>query len=107
MTKLKIKKGDTVQIITGDDKGKTGRVLEVYPKEMRLLVEQINIHSKHQRPTQQNTNGGIVKMEFPIPYSNAMIVDSEKNPSRIGIRSEVKNGKTIRTRFARTNKKDL
>ena len=107
MTKLKIKKGDTVKVITGDDKGKTGRVLEVYPKEMRLLVEQVNIHSKHQRPNQQNTQGGIVKKEFPINYSNVMIIDSDKKQTRIGIRREVKNGKSSAIRIARSNKKDL
>lgn len=107
MTKLKIKKGDTVKVITGDDKGKTGRVLDVFPKEMRVLVEQVNIHSKHTRPSQQNTKGGIVKMEFPMHYSNVMIIDSEKNETRIGIRQEVKSGKRTSIRFARSNKKDL
>lgn len=107
MTKLKIKKGDVVQVITGDDKGKTGRVLEVFPKEMRLLVEQINVHSRHTRPNQQNTQGGIIKKEFPIHYSNVMIIDSEKKPTRIGIRRDAKNGKKTITRFALSNNKDL
>lgn len=94
-------------VVTGDDKGKTGRVLEVYPKEMKLLVEQINIHSKHTRPNQTNAKGGIVKKELPVHYSNVMMVDSEKNPTRVGIRREEKNGKISSVRFARSNKKDL
>lgn len=105
MTKLKIKKGDTVQVITGDDKGKTGRVLEVYPEKMTLLVEQVNVHKKHTRPNQASPNGGIIPMEFPVHYSNVMLIDSEKNPTRIGIRRDEKNNTAIR--FARTNKKDL
>ncbi len=108
MTKLKIKKGDNVMVITGDDKGKTGRVLEVYPKERKLLVEQINIHSKHTRPNQQNQKGGIVKKEIPVDYSNVMMLDQDKKPTRIGIRRiEDKNGKQTSVRFARSNNKDL
>lgn len=105
--KLKIKKGDTIQVRTGSDKGKTGRVLEVYPKEMRLLVEQVNLRKKHTRPNAQNQQGGIVEKEMPIHYSNALILDTDKKPSRIGIRHEEKNGKQVSVRFARTNKKDL
>ncbi len=105
MTKLKIKKGDTVQVIAGDDKGRTGRVLEVYPGKMRILVEQVNVHKKHSRPSQANPNGGIISMEMPIHYSNVMMVDSEKKSTRIGIRRDAKSNTAIR--FARTNKKDL
>jgi large subunit ribosomal protein L24 len=107
MAKLKIKKGDTVKVIAGDDRGKTGRVLEVYPKTMKILVEGVNIHKKHTRPNQQYPNGGIISKELPIHYSNVMILDSDKNPTRIGIRVEEKNGKRVAIRFARTNKKDL
>jgi large subunit ribosomal protein L24 len=90
MAKLKIKKGDTVKVIAGDDRGKTGRVLEVYPKTMKILVEGVNIHKKHTRPNQQYPNGGIISKELPIHYSNVMILDSDKNPTRIGIRVEEK-----------------
>lgn len=107
MAKLKIKKGDTVKVIAGDDRGKTGRVLEVYPKTMKILVEGVNIHKKHTRPNQQYPNGGIISKEFPIHYSNVMILDSDKNPTRIGIRVEERSGKRVKIRFARTNKKDL
>lgn len=75
--KLKIKKGDNVKVITGDDKGKVGRVLEIDAKKMRLLVEGVNIHSKHEKPNQSNQNGGIVKVELPIHYSNVKLVVTE------------------------------
>lgn len=70
--KLKIKKGDQVRVIAGQDKGKSGRVLAVYPKEMRILVEGINIRIKHEKPNQQNQQGGRVEKEMPIHYSNVM-----------------------------------
>ncbi len=107
MAKLKIKKGDTVQVIAGDDKGKIGRVLEVYPKTMKILVEQVNVHKKHTRPNQQYPNGGVISKELPIHYSNVMIVDSDKKPTRIGIRHEIKGGRKETIRFAHTNNKDL
>lgn len=72
--KLKIKKGDTVEVITGEYKKETGRVLEVYPDKMRVLVEGVNIRKKHQKPTQTNPDGGIVDMEVPIHYSNVKLV---------------------------------
>jgi large subunit ribosomal protein L24 len=72
--KLKIKKGDTVEVITGENKNKAGRVLEVYPEKQRILVEGVNIVKKHQRPTQTHPDGGIVEMEAPIHYSNVKLV---------------------------------
>lgn len=74
--KLKIKKGDTVKVITGNDKGREGRVLEVYLKEMRILVEGVNEKFKHQKPNANNQQGGIVKMSFPIHYSNVKLVSN-------------------------------
>lgn len=105
--KLKIKKGDIVQVITGDDKGKTGRVMLVYPKKMKILVEGVNIQKKHTRPTQADPKGGIKSKEMPIHYSNVMILDSDKNPTRIGIRIEEKGKKRQSIRYAKTNGKDL
>ena len=79
--KLAIKKGDIVQVIAGNDKGKPGRVLEINRKTMRVLVEGINIRKKHTRPTQANPNGGILTKEMAIHYSNVMhMVDGK--PSR-------------------------
>lgn len=105
--KLKLKKGDIVQVIAGNDKGAVGRILEVYPDKMKVLVEGVNVRKKHTRPTQQNPKGGIVSKEMPIHYSNVLILDSDKNPTRIGIRIEEKDGKRISIRYSKKNGKDL
>ncbi|ROL58519.1 50S ribosomal protein L24 [Bacteroidetes/Chlorobi group bacterium Naka2016] len=105
--KLKLKKGDLVQVIAGNDKGAVGRILEIYPDKMRVLVEGVNVRKKHQRPTQTNPKGGIVSKEMPIHYSNVMILDSDKNPTRIGIRFEEKDGKNVKIRYSKKNGKDL
>lgn len=101
--KLKIKKGDIVQIIAGNDKGETGRVLKVYPQDLKILVEGVNVRKRHTRPNQSNQKGGILSKEMPIHYSNVQIVDSDKNPTRIGARIE---GDT-KVRYAKTNDKAL
>lgn len=72
--KLKIKKNDTVKVITGKDKGKEGRVLGVYPKTMKILVEGVNAKTKHARPNQNNQEGGITEIFSPIHYSNVQKV---------------------------------
>jgi large subunit ribosomal protein L24 len=89
---LKIKKGDTVQVMSGKDSGKTGRVLRVDPKKNRLFVEGLNIVKRHQRPrslkdTQRGGKvGGVIEKEGPIHVSNVMIVDPRDNkPTRIRI----------------------
>ncbi|GAB5465776.1 MAG: hypothetical protein Kapaf2KO_12120 [Candidatus Kapaibacteriales bacterium] len=74
--RLKIKKGDEVMVIAGKDKSRTGRVLEVYPEKMRILVEGINIRKKHTRPTQTNPDGGIIDTATPIHYSNVKLVSN-------------------------------
>jgi large subunit ribosomal protein L24 len=83
--KLKIKKGDTVQVIAGGNKGSVGRVLQVNPTDMRILIDGVNVRSKAMRPSQANPNGGIVKQAFPIHYSNVMLVDKNGKPTRIKI----------------------
>jgi large subunit ribosomal protein L24 len=82
--KLHIKKNDKVKIITGDDKGKEGKVLKVFPKEGRAIIEGLNIVKKHKKPTAQNTNGTIVEQEAPIHISNLMLVDGKGNATRTG-----------------------
>lgn len=87
--KLKIKKGDLVKVIAGDNKGRDGRVLEVIKtdnaNETKVVVEGVNIITKHTKPTAQNTKGGIVKTEAPIHISNVMLVDPKLNkPTRVG-----------------------
>ena len=73
-TKWKIKKGDTVKVIAGDDKGKTGRVIQMLPDEGKALVEGIRIVSRHTEPNATTPNGSIVKKEAPIDLSNLMLV---------------------------------
>ena len=87
MAKLHIKKGDTVYVNAGDDKGKTGRVLEVQVKKNRAIVEGINIVSKSTKPTAKYPQGGIVKLEAPVHISNLNVVDPKSGkPTRIGRR---------------------
>lgn len=81
--KLKIKKGDTVKVLSGDDKNKTGKVLSVLVKERRAIVEGVNMVSKHKKPDANNPNGSIIKLEAPIYISKIMVV-AAGNATRIG-----------------------
>jgi large subunit ribosomal protein L24 len=92
--KIHIKKGDTVKVLSGDDKGSQGKVLRVLPKSYRAIVEGLNMVTKHQKPTQTKPEGGIIKMEAPIHISNLMVVVSG-TPSRVGRKSD-DNGKLKR-----------
>jgi large subunit ribosomal protein L24 len=83
--KLKIKKSDVVMVIAGNNKGVTGRVLQVYPDKMRILVEQVNVRVKHEKPNKSNQKGGIVHKELPIHYSNVQLLEGNE-PTRVGIR---------------------
>jgi len=76
MAKLKIKKGDMVQIIAGDDKGKTAKVLQVMPKTNQVIVEGCKIAKKAVKPTEENTKGGHVNKEMPIDVSNVKKVEA-------------------------------
>src|SRR5688572_20035785 len=82
-----IKKGDTVQVMTGDDKGKRGRVLEVLPSKNKVVVEGINRVYKHLRRSQKNPQGGRLSKEMPVAVSNVQLIDPQTNtPTRVGIR---------------------
>jgi len=95
MSKINIKKGDTVVVIAGEDKGKTGRVLAVLRDKNRAIVEGVNIVTKATKPTAQYPQGGLVKKEAPIHISNLNLVDPKTGkPTRISLRRE--EGKTIR-----------
>lgn len=94
--KLHVKKGDTVIVITGKDKGKKGRVLQVLPKDGKVLVEGVNLVKKHTRPSQANPQGGIVNQEAPIHSSNVMLTDPKTGEAtRVGHLIQ-KNGKKVR-----------
>ncbi|MBL7842622.1 MAG: 50S ribosomal protein L24 [Cyclobacteriaceae bacterium] len=83
--KLHIRKGDTVKVIAGDDKGKTGKVLEVQVAKSRAIVEGINIVTKHEKPSAGKPEGGIKKTEAALHISNLMLIDpASGNPTRIG-----------------------
>ncbi|MBO5748503.1 MAG: 50S ribosomal protein L24 [Muribaculaceae bacterium] len=85
MAKLHIKKGDIVYVLSGDDKGKTGRVLSVQVKKNRAVVEGVNIVSKSTKPSAKYPQGGIVKIEAPVHISNLNLVDPKSGkPTRIG-----------------------
>lgn len=92
---MRIKKGDTVEVIAGKDKGKKGKVLSCLPKLDRVIVEGVNIVTKHQKPRGPQNPGGITKSEAPIHVSNVMYYDTKTNKrSRIGYTFE--NGKKVR-----------
>lgn len=83
--KLHIRKGDTVKVLAGDDKGKQGRVLEVFPGKNRAVVEGINIVTKHQKPSAGKPEGGIKKTEGSVHISNLMLIDpASGKPTRVG-----------------------
>ncbi len=92
MSKLHIKKDDTVIVLAGKDKGKKGKVLKVLVKDERAIVEGINMVSKSQKPSAQNPQGGIVKKEAPIHISNLSLIDPKSGKAtRISVKHEGKN----------------
>lgn len=94
MTKLKIKKGDKVVVLSGSSKGTKGSVLKVYPEKGKAIVEGVNKIKKHTKPNAENPQGGIVETEAPIYVSKLALVDSNGKPTRVGY--EVKEGKKVR-----------
>ncbi len=104
---MKVKKGDTVLVIAGKDKGAKGKVIQAYPQTQRVLIEGVNRIKKHTRVsrTQRGAQtGGIVTQEASIHVSNVMVVDSDGKPARVGYRTG-DNGK--RVRISRRNEKDI
>lgn len=96
MSKLHIKKGDNVYVLTGEDRGKTGRVLKVLVSKGRAIVEGVNFVTKATKPSAQHPQGGLVKMEAPINISNLSLIDPKSGkPTRIGRRKN-EEGKTVR-----------
>jgi len=82
---MKIKKGDNVQVLSGNDKGKTGEVLETIPKEDKVIVKGVNIRKKHVKPKKQGAEGGIIPLECSIPAGKVNVVCPKCNkPTRIG-----------------------
>ncbi len=96
MNKLHIKKDDTVIVLTGEDKGKTGKVLKVFVEKQRAIVEGVNIVSKHTKPSAKNPQGGIVKQEASIHVSNLSLIDPKSGKAtRVAIKVN-EDGKKVR-----------
>jgi large subunit ribosomal protein L24 len=105
--KLKIKTGDQVTVISGNDKGKTGTVLQVFPDDNRAVVEGVRMVTKHRKPT-QTTEGGIVKMEARIHISNLMLVDATvKLPALVAAKKAVNWFAILKNLVKRFNKNEL
>lgn len=101
---MKIRKNDMVEVIAGNARGKTGKVLKVYPERERIIVEGVNIIKRHSRPNQRNPQGGIVQKEAPIHVSNVMLLDPKSNTrTRVGMKI-VKDATTGRARRLRVAK---
>jgi large subunit ribosomal protein L24 len=101
---MKIRKNDNVVVIAGNSKGKTGKVLKVFRKENRVIVEGVNLRKRHTKPTQKNPQGGIVEKEASVNASNVMIVDPKTSKAtRIGARIVIdeKKGKKRSARISR------
>jgi large subunit ribosomal protein L24 len=109
---LKVKKGDLVQVIRGKDRGKEGRVIEALPKEGRVIVENLNVVKRHQRPRpiqsasrmggSQIIPGGIIEKAAPLPVSNVMVVcPTCKRPTRVGTVEKTVKDKTVRVRICK------
>ena len=94
MKKYKIKAGDTVKVITGENKGQEGKVLKVLYDSDKVIVESVNMIKKHLKPSAQNPQGGIQEKEAPIHISNVALTDKNGNPTRV--RYEIQDGKKVR-----------
>jgi len=96
MAKIHIKKGDNVMVISGNNKGDSGRVLVVDVAKNRAIVEGVNLISKNTKPNADNPKGGILKQEAAVHISNLMLVDKAGNATRTGIKVDEKSGKKVR-----------
>jgi large subunit ribosomal protein L24 len=94
MAAAKIRKGDTVVVVSGKDKGRTGEVVKAMPKEGKVIVSGVNVHARHRKPTQLNPQGGIERKEAPLNISKVAIATADGKPTRV--RFEVRDGKKVR-----------
>ena len=94
MAAAKIRKGDTVVVLSGKDKGRTGEVVKAMPKEGKVIVSGINVHARHRKPPQTNPQGGIERKEAPLHISKVAIATADGKPSRV--RFETRDGKKVR-----------
>ena len=94
MAAQKIKKGDTVVVLSGKDKGRTGEVVKAMPKDGKVIVSGVNVHARHRKPSQTNPQGGIERKEAPLHVSKVAIATADGKPTRV--RFEVREGKKVR-----------
>ena len=94
MAAAKIRKGDTVVVLSGKDKGKTGEVVRSMPKENKVVVSGVNVHARHRKPSQTNPQGGIERKEAPLHASKVAIATADGKPTRV--RFEDRDGKKVR-----------
>jgi large subunit ribosomal protein L24 len=108
-TKLHIRKGDVVRIISGNEKGKEGKVLRVFPARERVIVEGVNMRIRHMKRSQAYPQGGRVEREMPIHASNVMPLDHSGQPTRVGRKAieDLETGKFSWVRVARTTGEEL
>lgn len=103
--KIRLKKGDTVQVLSGKYKGKTGKVTATHPSENKVTVEGINIVKKHQKPSKAYPQGGIIEITKPMWVSKVALVDpASKKPTRIGYKVDAKG---VKTRIAKKSGKEI
>lgn len=94
MAAAKIKKGDSVVVLSGKDKGKTGTVTKAFPKEMKVVVSGVNVATRHRKPSQANPQGGLERTEAPLHVSKVAIATADGKPTRV--RFETQDGKKVR-----------
>jgi large subunit ribosomal protein L24 len=103
---MKIRKNDNVMVISGNARGKTGKVLKVYPDRQRIIVEGVNIMKRHTRPSQKNPQGGIMQKEATIHVSNVMLIDPKTNEvTRVGTKvvKDATTGRKTRMRVSKSS----
>jgi large subunit ribosomal protein L24 len=93
---VRLKKGDNILVICGEDKGKSGKIIDVFPKESRVIIEGINFLKKHMKPTQKSPQGGIVRQEGPINLSNVRLICNKCNKPTSVKHEKTKEGKKVR-----------
>lgn len=101
MNKVKLKRGDMIQVIAGKEVGRTGRVLLIDREKGKIVVEGLNMQTKHQKPNRANQTGGITRREAPLHISNVMYLHKDK-PTRIGYKMEEEGGKIVKRRIAKS-----
>lgn len=106
--RLHVRKGDIVLILAGNERGKRGKVLKVYPERNRVVVEGIAFMKRHQKPNQKMVKGGIVERERPIHASNVMVIDPKTDePTRIGHRTLIVDERRVRVRVSKKSGETL